>query len=382
MKIAVSARVLIKNKLAGKGWFTYETLKRITDDHPEHEFLLFFDRKPHPMFLFGQNVRAKTLIPGSQNIVFRYFYFKFVLPYALKKAEPDVFLSTDGHIPLNLKIPVVNVIHDINFSHLADNLPFLVRKYYTYYFPLFAQKSTKIVTVSEFSKQDISRSYHISPEKISVAYNGVNENFKPISKEEQQIVKQIYTHGCDYFIFVGAIMPRKNLVNLLKAYELFRQETGGMPNIKLLIVGSVKFGMGEIRNQLKLMKNAKDVVFTGHISRAELYQILPSALCLTYIPYFEGFGIPILEAMRSGVPVICSRITSLPEVAGEATLYADPFYIDDVKNAMMSILLNEPLRQDLIKKGLAQSQKFNWQNTADILWEAIERTASEPIISK
>ena len=373
MIIAVNTRLLIKHKLEGIGWFSFETLKRITQQHPEHEFIFIFDRKFDKDFIFSKNIKPIVIGPPARHPFLFYLWFEFSVTKILKQIKPDIFLSPDGYLSLRTKIPSLAIIHDLNFEHYPEDLPWLVKKYYKYYFPKFAKKAKRIGTVSEFSKSDIIKQYSIPKEKIDVIFNGANENFKAPTELIKQETLKIYSKGKPYFIFVGSLHPRKNLSNLFKAFDKFKQTDNS--EIKLLIAGEKKWWTQDIENAYKQMKFADDVIFIGRVSEEKLANIIGSALAMTFVSYFEGFGIPIVEAFYCETPVIASNVTSLPEVAGDAALFIDPFSVDSISDAMQKIATDENLRKDLIKKGKIRKQEFSWQKSADLLWKSIEKTA-------
>jgi len=371
MRIAVNTRLLLKERLEGIGWFTFETLKRMTRNHPEHEFIFIFDRPWSEEFIFSENVTPVVIGPPARHPFLFYIWFEFQIPRVLKKFKADLFLSPDGYLSLNTKVPQLAVIHDISFVHRPGDLPWLKNRYYNYFFPRFAHKAARIATVSEYSGNDIARSFTIDPNKIDIVNNGINEEFMPIPPEEQENIRKKYTDGNTYFLFVGALHPRKNVTGLLKAFDAFK--TSDKKNIKLVIVGGQMHKTGEMYETYNNMRYKNDVVFTGRISTPELRSVLGAALALTFVPFFEGFGIPVIEAMSSGVPVICSNTTSLPEVGGNAVLYADPYNIEQVTEAMLKISEDEDLRKSLIEKGFNQKKKFNWDQTTRLLWMSVER---------
>ena len=371
MNIAVNTRLLIKNKLEGIGWFTFETFKRITQNHPEHQFYFIFDRPFDHDFIFAPNVHPIVIGPKARHPFLFYMWFEFSIPKILKKINADLFISPDGYLPLKTKTKTLAVIHDINFMHYPQNFPFLVRKYYQYFFPKFAKKADRIVTVSEFSKKDISRQFNVNNDLIDVVYNGANNIYKPISDREKDITKQKFTHGNDFFIFVGALSPRKNIGNLLLAFEKFKEQTRS--NIKLLIVGEKMFKTKNIKKIYKCLKYKDDVIFTGRMNPESLKYLYGASLALVFVPYFEGFGIPIIETMNCNTPVITSNVTSMPEVAGDAALLADPFSTGSIADAMIKIYHDNNLRDKLINKGKIQCQNFSWDKTADKFWKSIEK---------
>ncbi|MCX6245807.1 MAG: glycosyltransferase family 1 protein [Bacteroidetes bacterium] len=371
MNIVVNTRLLIKNKLEGIGWFTYESLKRITQKHPEHHFYFIFDRSFDPEFIFSSNITPIVLSPPARHPLLFCFWFEYRLPRLLKKLNPDLFLSPDGYLSLRSNVKSIAVFHDLNFEHYPEDLPWSFRRYYRYYFPKFAERAARICTVSEYSKQDIIRQYAKPAGLIDVVYDGASELYAPLQPEQIFRTREKYTSGHPYFVFIGSLHPRKNLVNLFKAFDLFRKDHPG--DIKLLIVGARKWWTKEISKAFKEMKFSDEVVFSGRLNAGELVNVLGASLALTYVSYFEGFGIPITEAFRCGVPVITSNVTSMPEVAGDAALLVDPFDPGSIAEAMRKIADDEGLRQELIRKGDNRKNVFNWDRTADLLWESIEK---------
>jgi glycosyltransferase involved in cell wall biosynthesis len=375
MKIAVNTRLLIENKLDGIGWFTYETLKRITQQHKEHEFIFIFDRKFSEQFIFSDNIKPIVIPPQSRHPFLWYLYFEWSITFALKKHNPNLFISTDGWISLKTNTKTLDVIHDINFEHNPEYLPYFYRKYYLHYFPKFANFANRIATVSEFTKNDIIDKYNIPKNKIDVVYNGANENYKPVTDFTKQETKAKYTQSCNYFLFIGNISKRKNLQNLILAFEKFKNSTNN--DTKLLVIGSVMWNSKELENLVRFISHKSDIIFLGRASENELTKIIPSALAMVYPSFFEGFGIPILEAMYSDIPVITSNVTSMPEVGGDAALYVNPTSINSIFNALLEIQNSHKLRSELIEKGKIQREKFSWQKTADKLWNSIEKTIAE-----
>lgn len=370
LKIAVNTRLLIKNKLEGIGWFTYETLSRITRSHPEVEFYFLFDRQPHPSFVFSSNVHPVVLWPPARHPFLFVLWFEWAVRRALKSIKPDLFLSPDGYLSLSSKVPSMAVFHDLNFEHFPKDLPTLVRWHYRFFFPRFAHKAIRLATVSDYSRQDIVKQYHVNIEKIDLVYNGANELFAPLSNVEIQDIRVKYAGGDAYFLFVGSLHPRKNLARLFRAYDLFRSKT--TESLKLLVVGEKMWWTAPIRDAYESMQHKDQVVFCGRLNANELHQVTAAALAITYVSYFEGFGIPIVEAFRCGVPVITSNVTSMPEVAADAALLCDPYNIQSIADAMGQMAADKEIRLKLIAKGLKRAEIFTWDAAAARLWKSIE----------
>ena len=374
MEIVVNTRLLLPNKLEGIGWFTFETLKRITNNHPDDHFIFLFDRDFDEDFLFADNITPVILSPQARHPFLFYWWFEFSVANFLNKYKPDLFLSPDGYMSLKANCKQLAVIHDLSFEHYPKDVSYIVRKYYKRFFPKFARKASRIATVSEFSENDIIKQYGIDASTIDVVYNGCNELYQPIDEEQKSATKELFSNGADYFLFVGALHPRKNISRLFQAFDKFKSINSN--NVKLVIVGEKYYWTHDIKMTYINMKHKDDVIFTGRLSPEDLKNVIASALAMTYVPYFEGFGIPILEAFNCDVPVITSNITSMPEVANDAALLVDPFSVDSIANAMNYLYKDEDMRNSLIAKGRKRKLDFSWDKTADALWQSIVKTVN------
>ncbi|MCB0402318.1 MAG: glycosyltransferase family 4 protein [Flavobacteriales bacterium] len=372
MKIAVNTRLLLKDQMDGIGYFTFESFKRLVALYPDDEFIFIFDRKPDQAFLFADNVKAEVIAPQARHPLLYQIWYQHSLKKLLKKLKPDLFVATDGMFPLKTDTKVLSIIHDINFHHHPEFLPKKYADFYNRHFKSFAEKATRIATVSGYSKQDIAGSYGIDNDKIDVVYNGANPGYIPLEPAVQEEIRERYAQGNPYFLFVGTLHPRKNLINLFRAFEQFKTR---QPNdVKLLIVGRKMWWKGELENCYTNLTCKDDVVFTGRVSETELQLITGSALALTYVPFFEGFGIPLVEAMRCGTPVVASNTTSMPEVVEEAGILVNPHQPEMLCKAMQDVYSDPGLREKLTEKGLNQARKFSWDKTAGLLWESINKT--------
>jgi glycosyltransferase involved in cell wall biosynthesis len=365
LRIGINTRNLLSNKLEGFGQYTLEITRRICQNHPEHEFYLFFDRTFDSKFIFAKNVVPIVLSPPTRHPILYIWWFEFSLKRALRKHKIDLFWSPDGFCSLGSNVPQVATIHDLNFEHNPKDLPWIFSSYFRFFFPKFVRKAKKIITVSEYSKNDIHSNYGIPKEKVRVIYNGSNEAYKSIDFESKKAIRDKYTEGKPFFVFVGSLHPRKNVKRLIEAFEIVSKQN---TEIRLVIVGSAmwkdkKFTFSTV------LKNR--IVFTGHLDSSELTKIMASAIALTYVPYFEGFGIPLVEAMRCGTPILAANATCLPEVAGNAAIYCNPFNVNDIAKGMLILLENNDLLRDLSKKGLERSQYFSWDKAAEEVWKEL-----------
>ncbi|MCC6186850.1 MAG: glycosyltransferase family 4 protein [Chitinophagaceae bacterium] len=373
MKIAVNTRLLLSGRLEGIGWFTYQTLKRMVAQHPEHEFIFIFDRPYDESFVFGKNVTPVVVGPPARHPVLFYLWLDWSVAFVLRKYKADVFLSPDGFGTLNTKVPTCLVIHDLAFEHYPAHLKTSHSIYFRKFTPRFAHKAKRIVTVSEFSKKDIAERYKIEPNKIAVSNNAAHDEYVPLEWATKEKIKEQYTDGCEYFIFAGALHPRKNVVNLLKAFIRFKKRNGS--NMKLVIVGRMAWNYKEVVEMKNDMPFKEDVVWMGYLDVVTLAQVMGAAYALVYASLFEGFGIPIIEAYKCGVPAIVSNTSSMPEVAGDAALIVDPTDYHDIADKMSMLFKDEVLRAKLSKNAIAQNQKYTWDNAANTLWANIELCA-------
>lgn len=287
----------------------------------------------------------------------------------LRKYKIDLFLSPDSFMSLSTKVPTCLVIHDLAFEHYPEHFVLSHRLYWRHYSPLFARKAKRIATVSTYSKIDINKRYGIDLKNIDVIYNGAHDEYKPLQHDEREAVKKKYADGCEYFVFAGALHPRKNIVNLLKAFVLFkkRQRT----NMKLVIAGRPAWKYDEVDQMKQEMPFKEDVRWVGYMNVDELSKVIGASYALVYASLFEGFGIPILEALQCNVPAIVSNTSSMPEVAGEAALLIDPSSPEDIANNMHLIYKDEALRNRLIAKAPEQVRKFDWDGAAVRLWDSM-----------
>lgn len=368
MRIAINTRFLLSHKMEGFGWYTYEVISRLVKNHPEHEFVFFFDRSFDKAFVFEKNVIPVKLNPQARHPFLFHIWFDYSVTRALMKYKCDAFISPDGYVSLKTKVPQLAVIHDLNFEHNPDDVPRSALKYLKKQFPKFASKAARILTVSDYSKNDIVKTYNVSPDKIDVAWNGANQCFKPISEEVKIQTRKKYTKGKPYLLFVGALHKRKNLQRLIEAYSELKQNS--KVEHQLLIVGEPLWN----NQQFNIPSNLTDEVhFTGHMQLKDLATVMASADLFTFVSYFEGFGIPIVEAMQAGTPVLTGNKTSLPEVGGEAVHYCDPFDISDISSQMKFLLENPEERELLIKKGLERAKLFSWDKTAEEMWKSFKK---------
>jgi len=376
MRIAVNCRVLIPGKLEGIGWFIYETLKRMIKNHPEDTFVLLFDRRPdESLFSEFKNVEKLHIPPKARHPILYKIWFDFTIPWKLKKKKIDVFVSADGMNSLRLKAPNYFLIHDLAYLHYPKYIDPNQLPYYQKNVPRFLSKADGIGTVSNFSRKDLAKQFNLDPRQIDIIPNGCRSVFRPINDKERDEVHRELGVKAPYFIYTGAIHPRKNTVNLIRAYNHFRFRSH--LEHELVIVGRQAWMFDLFEREIENSPFRKQIHLMGYVEDEKLAQWMGAATALVYPSLFEGFGVPLLEAMHAEIPIICSNKSSLPEVVGEAAILVDPTNPQDIGQAMHKLAKDKALQKKLIDKGIKRRKYYNWDQSAKLLYKAIARTAEK-----
>jgi glycosyltransferase involved in cell wall biosynthesis len=375
MRVGVNLKFFNKDETDGYGYFTKEVFVSLAWQYPWHRFIFFFDRPFDTSIKFPENVEPVVINFKSRNALAFACWFSVNIPFALQKHHVDVLINPDGFCSLTTLVPQVLLLPHLAFKHYPKFVPKHQLWFNKIFIPKFLRKATVIITVSNYSKQDIVHQYKSKEQKVLVVGNAAKSIFKPIDWVERETIKEKFSGGCEYFIFIGAVHPRKNLMNLLKAFSLFKKWQKS--NMKLLVTGKLSWQFKDIVERLKTFKYRDEVKMLGYLPEETLAKVLAAAYALVYPSYFEGFGLPILEAMQCEVPVLTSNVSSMPEVAGDAALYAHPSNAEEIAAQMKRIFKDEQLRNSLIEAGKVQAQKFTWTRTSTVMWSAIEQAVSK-----
>ncbi|MDD3102365.1 MAG: glycosyltransferase family 1 protein [Patescibacteria group bacterium] len=361
MKIAIDARPLTAGEPVGKEKFTINVLEELFRLDKSNQYILYLNqeyKKPLPTNFSPRIIKVPDI----------FWHFFVLIDLIFKK--PNLFFA-----PISYIIPALNFFgkNIIVIYDLCVFLPFQTgssfkTKFIEKMFLRFAMRNAKkIITISESTKKDIIKYFPIAPENISVIYPAVADSFRFIDdRQKRKSVLDKFSLPEKFILFVGTLEPRKNLVRLISAYHKL---TDGCP---LVIVGKKGWDYQEIFDKIKELNLGEKVIFLNYVSNEDLPYLYNGAVCFVYPSLYEGFGLPILEAMACGTPTVTSNISSLPEAAGEAAILVDPCNIDDITRDLSKILTDENLRQDLREKGLKQAQKFSWQKTAQEVLKALQ----------
>lgn len=287
------------------------------------------------------------------------------LALELRRRPVDV-LHVQYTAPPFCPVPVVTTIHDLAFEHLPETFTRRGKAQLRLTVRRTARQAAQILTVSEFSRQDIIKTYRLPPERITVTHNGCEAQFtpQPSSDREAEMIKQKFGIARDYLLAVGSVQPRKNLLRLLRAYVLLREQQPSF-QLQLVIVGRQLWLYKEVLREIKQQNFAMDVIVTGYASDEDLPALYRSAVALVYPSLFEGFGLPPLEAMACGTPVITSNCSSLPEVVGKAALLVNPYETADITQTIWKLAQDVMLRAQLREAGIEQARQFTWRAAAE-----------------
>ena len=357
--IGIDAQAVGTN-LSGNEIYIRNVIDHLPED-PSLNYSLFLNQKFNYLGDdFGS--KYKRIFFKTKNPFLR---LPLEFPFLLMKNKVDL-LHVQYTAPLIVNCPLVTTIHDISYEHYPELFTKKEALFLSYGIQNTAKRAAKIITVSEYSKHDLMETYKIPDDKIVVTYNSIDESFKVIHDPVRiKQIKDKYEIGdADYILAVGNLQPRKNIVRLLEAYKKLRLENINMKE-KLVIVGKKAWMFSEIFKKLEGFPYIKDVILTGYVPQNELPILYNGARLFVYPSLFEGFGLPVLEAMACGVPVVTSNVSSLPEVSGDAALLIDPYQVEGIADGMYQLLNQPSLYEACRLKGIQRANQFSWRKTAE-----------------
>lgn len=370
MRIGVNARLLLENRLEGIGWHAFEIISRMIQNHPRHEFILYYDRRRGILIPSGKNIRPVVIYPPSRHPLLIWWWCK-ALARKSRQDKPDVFYSPEVLMPLGLNIPVLVTIHDLSPLVMPDSLPRVHSFFYRHLIPRNALAADHIITVSQFSRSEIQHSLQIPPEKISVVYNAARSAFHPINPEEKQKIRNQYTRGKPYFIYLGAIHERKNVDQIVKAFDLFSKQSG--TSHFLILAGKFMGRYNKARQAIRDSPYASHILQTGYIEDGRAAALLAAASAMINMSSYEGFGMPLVEAFQSGTPVIASSASCYPEITGEDAILVEPGHVNSIVDAMNLSLSSSGEYSD---RGIERAKKFDWAISSQQVWHRLHIMSS------
>ncbi len=365
MKIAIEGQRLFRKKKHGMDFVALELIKNLMKIDKENEYFIFVAPGPDKCLTDTENFKIIELDGGPYPL-----WEQKALPKAVKQFECDLLQCTSNTAPFNPGVSLIVILHDIIYMESIA----LFKKGYSLYqkfgnmyrrfvVPKVVKKAEKIITVSEFEKNRIKKFFNLNDEKVVAIYNGVGEHFKKIQdKNYLKNIKLKYNLPDKYFFFLGNTDPKKNTIGVLKAYSEYLKNNED--DIKLVMLDYDEEELIKLLKQINDEDLRKNIFLTGYVVNTDLPAIYNLAEIFLYPSLRESFGIPMLEAMACGTPVITSNTSSMPEVAGDAAILIDPFKPEQITEAIIEILNNEHRKQDLITKGLKRVKQFSWENMA------------------
>ena len=337
--------------------------------------------------VYLKNKAMQDLPKENQNWQYRVigpkrFWTQFALPVDLyfHKERPDVFFSPTHYAPRFSPIPTIISIMDLSYIHY----PYMFKKsdlYQLKNWTLYSvQKSKKIITISKSSKNDIIGYYKLDNDKVVVVYPGIKEkgiNLQAKSMDNSKKLRAKYNIRGKYILFVGTLQPRKNIVRLIEAFGKILSEFSNSKEkeLELIIVGKKGWFYQDILNAPQKNNIEKNVKFLDFVENEELPALYKEAVCFVLPSLYEGFGLPVLEAMQFGCPVLASNISSLPEAGADAAVYFDPYNVNDIADKLKKVIENEELRKEMREKGFRQIKKFSWEKAATETLDIIKKVA-------
>ena len=373
LRIAIDAHS-VGTGLAGNETYITNLIEALAEIDAVNEYTLYVTKRAAVERFHNRwpNFTTRLTLPHTPLV-----RIPLTLSRELRRRPVDL-LHVQYTAPPLCPCPVIPVIHDLAFEHLPETfkrrswmqLRLTVRR--------TARRAAHVLTVSEYSKRDIAETYRIAPERITVTPLAAPAHFAPVTDPaELERVRVQYKIEGPYILAVGSIQPRKNLVRLLRAYSDLLQARAEAKLPQLVLVGKRAWLYEETLRAVREMGLTSRIVFTGYVPESDLPALYTGALLFVYPSYFEGFGLPPLEAMRCGTPVVTGNRTSLPEVVGDAALTVDPFDTGALGEAIARLVDDDRLRAALRARGLEQAHKFSWRETARLTLEAYRRAAGK-----
>lgn len=356
MQIAIDASRLAVGQRTGTESYTTELVRALAQTDRTNHYCLYVNQLPAALPPLGRNWRIKP-IPAPR------LWTHLRLGPTWQIDRPDVAFVPAHVLPSLPPQRSVVTIHDLGYEHHPESHPARQRLYLRYSTLWSARMASQIIAISEATKRDLLHYTGIAAEKISVIYHGVHQRFHPHSSEQTQATAAKYGLQGEYLLFISTIQPRKNLVRLIEAYAQARQRC---PDLPILALGGKTGWLTEQINQQAQQLGISDhVAFLGYVADNDLPALLSGATIYLLPSLYEGFGMTVLEAMASGVPVITSNVSSLPEIAGDAALLVEPTQTDAIAAAIAELWQNPQQRHDLAQRGLTWAKQWTWQRCAE-----------------
>ncbi len=367
MIIGIDGNEANVSEKVGIGEYAYELLKQFQKINTQSiKFEVYLKIPPRSeMPPPTSNFRYKIITP-------RKMWTQFTLPISLFLGKkPDVFFTPSHYAPRFSPVPTVISVMDLSFIRFPDlfaKKDLYQLKNWTSY---SVKNAKKVLTISEFSKNDIINEYKKEKNDVIVTYPGIKPNLDLKRKENMNDLSKKFGINKEYILFVGTLQPRKNIERLIEVFSKIDKD------MLLIIVGKKGWLYEDILKAPEKFGVSDKVKFLDFVEDSELPLLYKNALCFVLPSLYEGFGLPVLEAMKNGCPVITSNVSSLPEAGGDAAMYFNPEDSEDIAKAIKKVVNDKNLREEMVKKGFLQVKKFSWEKTAKQTLKVLEEVASK-----
>ncbi len=377
MRIGIDCRTILnpgKGEQAGVGHYTYYLVKNLLKIDKRNEYVLFFDYRVTKTKEFKQKNSEIKYFPFSEYKKFLPFSYSHMLISAfLARAKLDLYHSPANVIPYTYSGPSVITVHDLAIYKHPEWFPRGQKFSTRLLVPKSLNKAKKIIAVSKATKKDIIKLFKIPNQRIEVIYEGV---FREKAKVKFESLKRKYKIADNYILFLGTVEPRKNLVGLVHSYnELIKQKR--FAKYQLVIAGAKGWKEGEVFKTIRKLKLEDQVRYLGYVAHQDKIGLIKNSTIFIFPSYYEGFGLPILEAMELGAPVITSNTSSIPEITDHSAVHINPAKEEEITKALVKVLGSSALRRKLKHAGYNQAQKFSWQKTAKQTLAVYRNTCQE-----
>jgi len=352
---------------AGINWYIHNLLTHLPRVDHDNRYTAFIG---DGRFTDSELALRLSRLPTSRPVV-RIFWEQVVQPFALRKEGVDLLHALAFVTPLLSPCPAVVTIYDLSFLLYPESFKRFKRFYLDLFTRLSARRARRIIAISESTKRDVVRLLGVSPEKVEVVYCGIDEAFRPLAEDQVAAFRSKRGLPERFVLFVGTIEPRKNVTRLIEAFATLRP--CDLANLKLVIGGAKGWFYQDVFARLEELGLEGQAIFAGYIPVSELPLWYNAAELFVYPSLYEGFGLPPLEAMACGTPVVTANTSSLPEVVGKAGLTVDPLDIEGLAEAMRRVLDDEALRQEMRERGLQRARDFSWTKTAQETVQVYQR---------
>ncbi|MCM8709671.1 glycosyltransferase family 4 protein [Clostridium sp. SYSU_GA19001] len=361
MKVGIDGRGAKWYRGTGIGTYTYQLISSLNDLDKINEYLLFMPQTSITDIPFNRNFNIRNITEGGSGN----FWDEVNIPNILMDKDIELYHVPQNGVglPKEKKCPFVITLHDIIPIKMPETVGETYLRIFNHEMPDIVSRCDGIITVSQFSKEDICKYYNFPKEKVFVTHLAAENIYRPLDSDEcYNLVQTQYGIYGEYILYVGGFSPRKNIIGLIEAFSKFKNKY--KHDVKLVIAGKQGKSYEIYKKRSIDLGVENSVIFPGFIPIEHMPYVYNACKVLVYPSFYEGFGLPPVEAMACGVPVITSNVTSIPEVVGDSAIFINPYDVDELSEAIYTVFNDDKLREKLVIKGIIRSSELSWRKTA------------------